>query len=205
IELDGGGLGVNGLAIGGDGSIIRGLTINNFAAGGIQLAASNCIVAHNFIGTNASGGAAAGNKIGMRITGANNRIGGTDASDFNLISGNTKAGVWIERATAHDNLLQGNYFGTNLAGSAAIANQVGVVITGGAHNNTIGGTVAGARNVISGNDTGVALNGAGTSGNLVRGNYIGLDPAGTAALANSYGVAIGAGATNNRVGAGIAG
>src|SRR5262249_15225837 len=49
------------------------------------------------------------------------------------------------------NAVQGNYIGTNAAGSGALANNVGVEIASGASNNTIGGTTAGAPNVISGN------------------------------------------------------
>src|SRR5258708_37069578 len=42
--------------------------------------------------------------------------------------------------------------GTNPAGNAALGNNTsGVVLAGGAHNNTSGGTPAGAGNVISGN------------------------------------------------------
>jgi len=209
IELDGSaaGAGANGLKITGDGSVIRGLTINDFAANGIWLQASNCVVAHSFIGTDVLGGAAAPNQYGVRITGANNRVGGTGGGgDFNLISGNTINGVFIQGSGAHDNLVQGNYVGINIAGTAAVANLVaGIAIIGGAANNTVGGTVADARNVISGNVTGVAIWDVGTSGNLVRGNYIGLNPAGTDAIGNGQGVAIRAGATNNRVGGAVAG
>ena len=52
----------------------------------------------------------------------------------------------------------------------------GVLIQGGATGNTIGGTTAAARNVISGNAVcGVYLIGQGTSGNVVEGDYIGTN------------------------------
>ena len=79
------------------------------------------------------------------------------------------------------------------AGTAAIPNAYqGIEIFGGAQNNTIGGTTAGARNVISGNTfQGVSVLEAGTNGNLIQGNYIGLNATGTAALPNNAaGVAI---------------
>src|SRR5262249_16460408 len=81
----------------------------------------------------------------------------------------------------------------------------GVSISGGASNNTVGGTVAAARNIISGNENGVNIYGDGTAGNLVRGNYIGLNVAGTMGIANNYGVQISNGATHTRVGGSAAG
>src|SRR5262249_26231453 len=81
----------------------------------------------------------------------------------------------------------------------------GVLVGSGATGNTIGGTTAGARNVISGNlisdiGSGVEIGGPGTSGNHVVGNYIGVDPSGAAALPNRDGVVIGKGATDNQIG-----
>ena len=55
-----------------------------------------------------------------------------------------------------------------------------------ASNNTIGGTAAGARNVISGNGSdGVVFIDGSATGNLVAGNYIGTDVTGTMALGNA--------------------
>ena len=55
----------------------------------------------------------------------------------------------------------------------------------GATGNTIGGALTSARNIIAGNSfDGVGISGAGSSGNLVENNYIGLNSAGTAAIAN---------------------
>jgi len=68
--------------------------------------------------------------------------------------------------------------------------------------NTVGGTVSGAANVISGNGgSGVYLFASGTSGNVVLGNKIGTDVNGTANLGNTNdGVRIGFSATANTVG-----
>src|SRR5262249_28089726 len=64
-----------------------------------------------------------------------------------------------------------------------------------------GGSGASARNVISGNSSaGVDIYGPGTSFNVVRGNFIGLDPTGTVDLGNAFGVWIEQGATQNLVG-----
>ena len=69
-------------------------------------------------------------------------------------------------------------------------------------NNTIGGTALGAGNVISGNrrNRGIEIRDAGTNGNIVEGNKIGTDPAGTGGFPNNIGVSVFNGASNNRIG-----
>ena len=82
------------------------------------------------------------------------------------------------------NLVQGNFVGTDPAGTAALPNGSGVlVLFGGSGNgNRIGGTTPQARNLISGN-TGAGV-GVAFSGNHVEGNFIGVDATGAAALGN---------------------
>jgi titin len=88
-------------------------------------------------------------------------------------------------------VVQGNWVGTNAAGTAAVANGfAGVAIVLGASHNLIGGTAPGAGNVLSGNaDNGVFLEGAGTAGNVVQGNRIGVGVTG-GALANGTGTGV---------------
>ncbi len=86
------------------------------------------------------------------------------------------------------NVISGNFIGTDRAGTAALANGSGglggVILVGGASDNTVGGTTPAARNLISGNiGNGVEL-GSG-SGNTVQGNLIGTDLTGTIALGNT--------------------
>ena len=79
------------------------------------------------------------------------------------------------------------------------------MIISGATNNTIGGTDAGARNVISGN-TGGGVVISGGSNNQVQGNLIGTAADGTTALGNSNdGVIVANGALNNLIGGTIDG
>jgi hypothetical protein len=106
----------------------------------------------------------------------------------------------IELAGGASNLIAGNYIGTD--GSSALANvNAGVIVDGGSTGNTIGGTVAGDRNVLSGNGRGVVVAGSGASGNVVEGNYIGTNAAGTSAIANGTdGVLVVNGATGTTIG-----
>ena len=80
----------------------------------------------------------------------------------------------------------------------------GVEINSGATGNTVGGTTVAARNVISGNTSqGLYLHDGGTGGNIVAGNYIGLNAAGSGALPNGYaGIEIDLGAQGNTIGGG---
>jgi hypothetical protein len=103
---------------------------------------------------------------------------------------------------ATNNVLQGNFIGTDRTGAKAIGNtDRALVVNMNASANTIGGIVPGAGNVISGNlDRGITLDGA---NNLVQGNFIGTDVTGFQALGNARsGIEIGGpgnivGGTNN--------
>src|SRR5262249_6127584 len=71
-----------------------------------------------------------------------------------------------------------------------------------ASSNTVGGTSAAARDVISGNANEGVLIGLGATTNVVEGDFIGTDLTGKAALPNALdGVYVGLGAVNNTIGA----
>lgn len=165
----------------------------------------------NYIGTNASGSGAVGNNLhGISLVGgsAANLIGGATAGSRNVISGNRTGGIIMVGTGTNTNRVQGNFIGTNAAGTAAIANGTvaapanGISLVGGVQSNTIGGTVAAARNIVSGNTgSGILISDAGTNSNSIFGNYIGVNAAGTAKLANTQqGVLIAGGAQTNFVG-----
>ena len=213
IDLDGtsAGVGTSGLDFeaGSGGSEVVGLVINNFNQDGILFASAGNTVQSSYIGTNAAGTAAGSQPMtyGVVVTAANNTIGGLTATPGtgpgNVISGSSNSGVAISGTSSTGNLVEGNLVGTNASGTSAVPNtDYGVVVLGAPTGNTIGGTAAGSRNVVSGNGiVGVLLTGTGTSGNLVEGNYIGTTAAGTAALGNAdYGVLINDGADDNWVG-----
>ncbi len=198
------GAAVNGLSITVGGSMVKGLTINQFAAAGIRLSGvgGNTIVG-NFIGTNTTGNAALANGTSgvLVVNSPNNTIGGTTTAARNLISGNNQYGVYVSGTNATGNLIQGNRIGTNLAGTAALGNGLSGVYLNQASNNTIGGSTTSARNLISGNGQfGVLINGTSAASNLVQRNFIGTNAAGTTALGNGRdGVRIVSG-TLNKIG-----
>ena len=213
IEINGNNAVTDALVLnaGGSGSTIQGLAINRFTGNAIQLnGSSNNVIKGNFIGTNAAGTAGLGNRVGVDITGTatNNVIGGTTAADRNLISANTNDGLTIRGVGASNNLVRGNYIGLDVTGTVDLGNSAqGLSIWAGATNNTIGGTAAGAGNVISGNNgEGVRITDTGTTGNVVQGNLIGTNAAGTAGIGNSQkGLSIGTAAANNTIGGTAAG
>ena len=166
----------------------------------------NNFVLGNYLGTDPTGMYAIGNGftgVGIWNGATNNQIGGTDADDGNLISGNGDDGVSIGDTNTSGNLVEGNLIGTTPDGLAALANEgYGIRVGNGASSNLIGGDTPAARNIISGNDEdGVHIEDPGTSANQVFGNYVGVNINGTAALPNVWsGVAVVGGASANFVG-----
>jgi large repetitive protein len=147
---------------------------------------------------------------GIRIEGGaqSNTIGGTTAAAANIISGNKGAGVVLSGDGTSANVLESNLIGTDATGTFAVGNgYVGVQISDGATNNTIGSTAAGSGNVISGNQSSdVYITGTGTTGNVVTANFIGTDITATMAIGNAYqGVLISGGAASNTIGGTVAG
>ena len=130
-----------------------------------------------------------GNGISITNGSQFNTIGGTTAAARNIISGNGNNGIDIANGGNH-NLIQGNYIGTDVTGMAALGNYnygINVVNSGG--HNTIGGTVSGARNVVSGNTLEIHMV-FGGGNDIIQGNYIGIDSAGTALLGGEQGINI---------------
>ena len=175
----------NGL-IGGSG-VGEGNVVSGFDVGILMYVAANSVIAGNRVGTDATGTVALGNGEGVRIDVVSDSVlgGSTGTSAWggctgacNLISGND-IGVWMP--TGVDNVdVHGNYIGTNLAGTAALPNNVGIHIgIGGA--GQIGGTTPNEGNLISGNST----HGIFTTFNTnVTGNRIGTTADGLGAIPN---------------------
>ncbi len=151
---------------------------------------------------------------------ADNLIGGTTTGARNVITGNAQfpsplngnAGIEIFGSQASNNQVQGNYIGLDETGSATDRNGYNTSAGGGVYlndapSNTVGGSLSGSRNIISGNLIGVQIAGLNAQNSQILGNYIGTDASGTQDLGNGFGVCIGdflgnthIGASNNVVG-----
>ena len=178
---------------------------NNWDGVEITTGATGNMVEGDYIGVNASGSSALPNKasgVSLYDGSQDNTIGGSVAGSGNVLSGNVDNGVYIGTGDTSGNMIEGNDIGTDWTGSYAMPNSVGVMITNGATQNTIGGTMPGTANVISGNmSDGVQIEGSGTSGNMVEGNYIGLTATGTSGVGNwGNGVSVFDGASDNTIG-----
>jgi CSLREA domain-containing protein len=147
---------------------------------------------------------------GTPIVELNGSGAGAGVDGITLSGGNSEVrGLIINRFSRHGlrirstgtNVIERNFIGTNAAGTAAAANGGDGIWIEGSSNNTIGGSAASVRNVISGNGAhGVEITG-GSSGavNRVRANYIGTDASGMSALPNAL-AGIRIAADNNLIG-----
>ena len=126
---------------------------------------------------------------------------GSDGSTIKGLVINRCNNIGIYIFNSNNNIVSGNYLGTDVTGSRDLGNTMfGIKLFQGASNNTIGGKTAADRNLISGND-GEGLNITGSTDNVVQGNYIGTDAAGTVVLANTWGaIALMDGASSNTIG-----
>ena len=183
-----------GNTIGGATSV-PGTGLGNLVAGnpyGISITyepAADTIVG-NAVGTvTSASGLSPGNGEGIVVSySTKTQIGGVNSAYANVISGN---GVGLSTGGSGGVVVQGNFIGTNFGGTVAVPNELGISLVAGSSNNTIGGTTAGAGNVISANtDHGLGtVDGAGididTGGsNLVAGNWIGTNALGSLGFGN---------------------
>ncbi len=202
IELNGSmsGSGPSGLQIYSDGCTIRGIVLTNFVqapipgvsgqshgGAGIDIESSGNVIEGNFFGIDAGGTFLKPSYLGIISFGGENGnlIGGTTPQARNIISGNYYAGIGLQQsAVVNSYLIQGNYIGTDKTGTQALPNQVGGVGLEGL-NAVLGGTTAGAGNLIASNEDLDATIQMGCSnclpaqGNLIQGNFIGTDLTGT--------------------------
>lgn len=198
----------NGHRIGGTTAAARNVISGNVSQGILVIGpATSNQVQGNFIGTNAAGTSGIGNSsdgVGM-LSGATNvtncTIGGTTAGAGNVISANSGAGVQLI-GVGTNNLVQGNLIGTDVTGTIDLGNGFSGVAINEASSCTVGGSVAGAGNVISGNGLeGISINAAVSTSNLIRGNKIGTQTNGISPLPNTTnGVTILNSASNNQIG-----
>jgi len=141
----------------------------------IHLSGENVDAGHNGLTLSA------GNSVvrGLSITGFTSAL--ADTGFFEDIGG---AGIFMD---SDDNRVECNHLGTDVSGTSSsfvLENEFGVRIVGG-NNNTVGGAVVMARNLISNNDqAGISIEGSSASGNVIAGNFVGTDVTGSGSLEN---------------------
>ena len=212
------GANANGWLVASSNCVLRALAINAFRGDAIQITNGlNSRVEGCYLGVGRDGFTRRGNRdAGVRLAGVsygnpttgNNVIGGEPTAAHNLISAN-RYGIWLQDTT--NNVILGNTIGTDATGAFDVGNtNMGIFFYNQADFNLVGGTNAGARNLISGNGedqeqyTGDGIRLDSCNSNAVFGNFIGVNAAGTAAIPNGeHGVNIQYGAGNLIGGAGL--
>lgn len=183
------------------GDLLAGVNVisGNIGAG-IYVDSEGATIRGNLIGTDISGKFAVPNGSGIVIAGrSHNLIGGSGFAVGNIISGNLGAGInFVSVASSvfptneippSDNIVQGNFIGTDITGKVALPNGGDGIHLGsgdlfGPLRNRIGGSTPSARNVISGNlGNGIVL-ARGAKDTRIQGNLIGTDVDGSNSLGN---------------------
>ena len=192
----------NSNLIGGDTPAERNVVSGNDGCGINIVSGTLNVVSGSYVGTDGAGTAAIANTVtGIRLISNSNTVGGLTAGERNIVSGNASNGV--DFFPSNSNTVVGNYIGTDVTGLVDLGNTfTGVYASAGSATNIIGGSTAAHRNIISGNNrNGVLIDGAGTDGNIVQGNYIGVDVNGATGIPNTFaGVSIDFAADDNVIG-----
>lgn len=174
----------------GDRNVISGGSFATYNDGICIKSGSGNTIAGNYFGLDRTGMVPFGSgRVALRLMSSANTVGGTVAGAGNVFGG-VMYGVSLNSAS--DCLIAGNYFGLGADGDklAAMAGPC-ISMSGNSANNTIGGTTAAERNVFAGGaPSGIMMIGFGTQGNKIRGNYFGLNAAGTHQRRLAKGVSI---------------
>ncbi|MCK5241268.1 T9SS type A sorting domain-containing protein [bacterium] len=148
-------------------NVIAGAKITCIVVGG----SGGNTISGNIIGLDSDGDTAMGANDGIDLVTSNNLIGGSNAnlSDQrgNIVSGHNLRGIQV---AGHNNMIFGNYIGTDLSGTTTIENNQMNIWIAGSTNTQIGGLDPGLRNIICGSDYGIRSYGNST---YVYNNWIG--------------------------------
>jgi CSLREA domain-containing protein len=205
IRLDGAeaGTGADGIVLADSTSVVKGLAITGFDGIGVVITDGEASrVEASYIGVAPDGRTHAGNRgHGVHLLRARNAVvGGYELALRNVIAGNGGNGVYVAEVGSRGNRVVGNFIGLDATGALPLPNRVDGVSIENAPHNTVGGTEAGAVNMISGNlDDGVEIVGPGAYSNTVQANWLGTAVDGRAAVGNGDAAVLVAGSTDNSV------
>jgi parallel beta-helix repeat protein len=207
----------DGVVITSNRNSLLGNTISGNSYDGVSVTGDANVLKANKIGTDATGTVAIGNSglgsfsgsAGVFVQNASNtQIGGPDAADRNIISGNSEAGIVLVNDTGLGNVIEGNYIGLDASGSVALGNfDAGIDL--GTPSGLPVANVSILDNVISANAySGIYLNAVTNS--TIQGNLIGTDALGHSTIDstslnpafgnNADGITIDVGSSGNLIG-----
>lgn len=172
----------NRFTLGGTGANEGNLISGNGGYGVFFWFADTASVYGNLVGTDETGANSIPNAQGMFIWHCQAvTIGGNTAAHRNIVSGNTNSGIQLSSGGSHN--VYGNYIGTDINGTVAVPNGVGVHVQ--VDSSNVGGILPGQGNLISGNSQhGITIFATNEGENTVKGNLIGTDVSGLNALPN---------------------
>ncbi len=141
-----------------------------------------------------SGADLTGTAIGLDLAGGKSTVRGLVINRFGTAPGSFSGSGGI-RMASDDNIVAGNFFGSNAAGDAALANIGFSVTVDSGFSNVVGGNTPADRNIFASNATDSSTSGGvgiqvrtAQGGTFIRGNYIGTNAAGDAALGHFRGI-----------------
>lgn len=202
----------------GGGNVISGNDYHGLIVGG-----TDNVVQGNLVGLDCDGASPLGNgvlavdrstdppgiqhhlAVGISAEGERCTVGGPETRSRNVVSANRGYGIAMSGSGGR---AMGNFIGTDATGTQSLPCQDSLPsqhtgIAAWNYGAIIGGTTAGERNVISGNEIGVRL---GSQGAQVLGNFIGTDVTGSIAIGNrSSGIYLSDAAANNQIGSSASG
>lgn len=165
--------------------------------GGIHLGpfATGTLVQGNLIGTDVTGSLALGNTSGVEVRAPGNTIGGTAAAARNVFGAGDVGIRVFDTGGVPEILVQGNFIGTDASGTSALGFDTAGIEIYSASDVVVGGTSAGAGNLVAGNSASslegaIWVRGASSADNSILGNRLGTGPTGTTALGNRRGIRV---------------
>jgi len=211
IEIDGSLMGMGDmLRVTGPGSTIRGLVVNRVTGVNVtigpQSPADDNIIDGNFLNTDATGTTQLGGQYPVvRMSGANNVLGGTLPAQRNVIGGGATSGSHTVQVGGNGNVLQGNYIGVDATGTVALeppagSDGIGLGPLGAASNTVIGGDTPGAGNVINATGSAFVLGGGNVTDTVIQGNLIGTDVTSAVGLGGAVGLSTNNGPVHIQIG-----
>lgn len=177
IRITGGGNNTIGSDAFADGNLVSG----NLGSGiAIRDGSTNNEISFNLVGLDAAGAVGMGN-------GGDGIVVDGSPSNFivsNVVGGNSASGISVSGSGSEDVEIRGNFVGTNLTASKAVANGFAGIEIDGAVRTLVGGIAPADRNVVSGNaGAGIVVTAA--EATEIRQNLVGLTASGLGRLGNA--------------------